>query len=594
MKKKRIICLPAAFLLLTALLSGCGKAEGELPEPQGTGPQTQAATISTWQKTQTVISAFPVDVRFTEYAVLEIPQEELQLTDPETKDTLDGTATEDGSTELSETTGATEGLAEEKPKDTYLVFRSTEADQDGNPTLHRIQVQRQTETGLTVFTGILDDNGLVWDEQEDSLLILAKDRLKDALSEAQQWEPCAVTQTYAVNRQLSQCMASERNVFYTDSAYTVFQVQTYDETGALTSVAALSPEEMLLMTEDAVSQLQWNDDLYPELCLDKWEELTIPIPTEASETQEISQYEEQIRELTQQNKRSRTIMIVLAVLTALLVVSNLFTLVQASRRNSRASGKARRKPPQSGGSTVSGFGTVHNIGSRSGQQDSFDVINCPAGTLAVVADGMGGLADGDKVSQKIIATMRADSARIQPGNTDGILCQMVAHVNQEVNRMLGAARQYKCGSTLLAVLVEQGTMQWATVGDSRIYLYRGGSLLQINREHVYKAELTERAISGKLSFSEAARDPQAERLSSFIGMGDLKHVDFCLNKVKLLKGDRILLMSDGVFNTLRNEEIARLIQNAPNASEAARQIEQRVLQKQVPNQDNFTCVILEI
>ena len=137
-------------------------------------------------------------------------------------------------------------------------------------------------------------------------------------------------------------------------------------------------------------------------------------------------------------------------------------------------------------------------------------------------------------------------------------------------------------------------MQWITVGDSRIYLYRGGSLIQLNREHVYYAELLKQAINGKLSFAEANRDPQAERLSSFVGMGDLKHVDFCLNKLHLREGDRILLMSDGVFNTLSEEEIAKAVQAAEDTAQAAASLEQKVLQKNAPNQDNFTCVLLEV
>ena len=48
------------------------------------------------------------------------------------------------------------------------------------------------------------------------------------------------------------------------------------------------------------------------------------------------------------------------------------------------------------------IGKVHNMGRRSAQQDSLGVTDVPEGVFAVVADGMGGLSDGDKVSQTVV------------------------------------------------------------------------------------------------------------------------------------------------------------------------------------------------
>ena len=53
-------------------------------------------------------------------------------------------------------------------------------------------------------------------------------------------------------------------------------------------------------------------------------------------------------------------------------------------------------------------------------------------------------------------------------------------------------------------------------------------------------------------------------------------------------------MSDGVFNTLSEDEIAETIKTSANASNAASVLEEKVLKKNAPNQDNFSCVILEV
>lgn len=239
-------------------------------------------------------------------------------------------------------------------------------------------------------------------------------------------------------------------------------------------------------------------------------------------------------------------------------------------------------------------GKLHNIGMRNSQQDSLGVTGYSGGLFAVVADGMGGLSDGDKVSQKVVLTMLQDAVKLSGGKTAGMLWHMTAHVNREVNHMLGAANQYKSGSTLIAVLVENGSFQWISVGDSRIYLYRQGQLLQMNREHVYEVDLRHKAVNGLLSFAEAAADPQKKHIASFIGMGELKYVDSCMRPMPTCAGDRLLLMSDGVFNTLSEEEIRAVLLRGENAENTAAILEEQVLARRNPKQDNFTAVILDL
>ncbi len=489
---------------------------------------------------------------------------------------------------------------------TATAFRYEIIDENGDITFAlRIQVQDENNT---VFRGTLvPDEKVKWKKAEasDEAEELLREKLEEQLLLAEvTWKSCVEEGVYAHSGKLTRFLVSGQTVVFTNEDATVFQVQSYDSEGTLYGVLELSNSGARVLLDDALEQTDWNAvlDLDVELTIGQnsgqaEQELLNNAKLEAYQNR-LEEYKTQMEEYEAQVSSLRQTRLILGVAVLLLAAGHVAMLVWLLGKKLHAAPQTRRRrrtnQPGESADMVKSIGSVHNIGGRSGQQDSFDVVRCPAGTLAVVADGMGGLSDGDKVSQKIVATMRADSARIRPGQTDNVLCQLVAHTNQEVNRMLGTARQYKCGSTLLAVLVERDTMQWVTVGDSRIYLYRNGSLIQINREHIYCAELLERAINGKLGFGEAMRDPQIDRLSSFIGMGELKHVDIGLNRLKLCSGDRILLMSDGVFNTLSEAEIAGVIRSTPDAAGAASLLEQRVLQKHAPNQDNFTCVILEV
>ena len=237
-------------------------------------------------------------------------------------------------------------------------------------------------------------------------------------------------------------------------------------------------------------------------------------------------------------------------------------------------------------------GSLQNIGGRPYQEDSSGVANLSDGALAVVADGMGGLSNGDKVSQKIIFTMMGFAKALRPGQMDGVLFQMVKGTVDVVNRMLGKDGLYKSGSTLMAVLVRGNRFHWIAVGDSHIYLFRDGQLIQLNQEHNRGQDLLRHAIAGELTFDEVRADPKKSGLTSFIGMGEIKYVEKSLDSIALHPGDRIVLMTDGVFNALSDSEIAAVLAQNPDVKTAARMMEQGVLSKAAPHQDNFTAVIL--
>ena len=79
---------------------------------------------------------------------------------------------------------------------------------------------------------------------------------------------------------------------------------------------------------------------------------------------------------------------------------------------------------------------MQGIGRRQYQQDTMDYMSVPGGVFAVLADGMGGLSDGDKVSQMIVRTMMSDAANHSQTESGNNLMQLLAHTNAEVNQMI--------------------------------------------------------------------------------------------------------------------------------------------------------------
>ena len=257
----------------------------------------------------------------------------------------------------------------------------------------------------------------------------------------------------------------------------------------------------------------------------------------------------------------------------------------------RRSRPGRKRAP---GPLAFSVGRVHERGARPSQQDSFAVsppeLEEERGLLLVLADGIGGLADGDKASQTAVNEMMNGFCTAE-GSPEIVLLDLLRRANEAVNGTLGAQREGKSGSTLVAALLRDGWFHWISVGDSRIALLRGGVLHPLNREHVFRRELLLAAINGVGSLEDAMQNPRAAGLTSYLGMGVLRHVDIPAEPVRVLPGDRFVLMSDGVTNALEREELEKLL-SLP-ADQAAEAVRSAVEAKKYAGQDNYTAIILE-
>ena len=211
------------------------------------------------------------------------------------------------------------------------------------------------------------------------------------------------------------------------------------------------------------------------------------------------------------------------------------------------------------------------------------------GVLAAVADGIGGLNDGDVASNTAMRTMRSHFASDPPyGSLSDRLLDLAAAAQKEVlelNRKGGG----KCGSTLVSVLISGWQMVFLSIGDSRIYLCRSGAFLQLNREHNYgPAQQEQQALDQAPEHGSG----KAAALTSFVGKENLKLIDRCVRPINLLPGDRLVLMSDGVYGTLPDEEMLGFMRMPPD--EAAKAIIQAVEGKKKKNQDNASVLVVHV
>lgn len=235
-------------------------------------------------------------------------------------------------------------------------------------------------------------------------------------------------------------------------------------------------------------------------------------------------------------------------------------------------------------------------GARPYQEDSFAFVNAldvteirENGLMAIVADGMGGMEAGKQVSEMAVSCMVSAFSQMQ--RTGDLALQLrnavIAADDALVQRFKGIG-----GTTLISCIIYDEKLYFASVGDSYLYLMRGGSLYRLNREQNYRHQLYTEAISaGSIDPTEADQDPDGHRLSAFLGMGGLSDLDYLRQPLPLRDGDILLLCSDGVGGVVTESQIIQNLSSS-SAAEMCLNLDESVRRAARLHQDNYTALVI--
>lgn len=234
-------------------------------------------------------------------------------------------------------------------------------------------------------------------------------------------------------------------------------------------------------------------------------------------------------------------------------------------------------------------------GARENQEDSFriypdvaDETEVPAG-YAVLADGMGGAQDGE-VASRVVVESAISGLRRAPLSLRGVAEQAnddIRFGKQQGEMDAGA------GSTMIAVRFSDGRMEWVSVGDSLLFLYRHGELRPLNEKHVLGLLLDQRAERGEITWEEAMNDTDRQALYCAICGDKLEAIDAPAG-IELQDRDRIVIASDGLL-TLGNRGIEEVLATHVSCSPArtVTALLQSVQAIGNPRQDNTSVIILD-
>ncbi len=211
--------------------------------------------------------------------------------------------------------------------------------------------------------------------------------------------------------------------------------------------------------------------------------------------------------------------------------------------------------------------------------------------LYLVLDGMGGHAGGataSRTGREVIVDMMRHGL-VQGREPAALLGEAIRAAGARIHLDANRNRElHGMGTTFVGIIVPHPNLAViAHVGDSRAYVMRDQRLTRLTADHTVVAELV---ALGKLTPQEAHNHPHSSVLSRNLGGLPTTEVEF--SQFEVLRGDRLLLCSDGLNGYATHGAIEKTLGGAQDPESAARDLVE--LAKRGGGGDNVSAVVIDI
>lgn len=206
-------------------------------------------------------------------------------------------------------------------------------------------------------------------------------------------------------------------------------------------------------------------------------------------------------------------------------------------------------------------------------EDSFKICGFEDGKpqgVCVLADGMGGhnageIASGaavDIISNELKECLDEEDDKKITLNIAGAIDFANAHIYE---RSLKNKEQAGMGTTVVVAYVKDSQLRVANIGDSCAYVISDSEICKITVDHSVVEEMVQR---GTITREEARRHPDKNIITRAVGTEEYVDADFFDYKVS--PGDTVILCSDGLTETVRDEDILDIVKKSENTDEAVK------------------------
>lgn len=243
-------------------------------------------------------------------------------------------------------------------------------------------------------------------------------------------------------------------------------------------------------------------------------------------------------------------------------------------------------------------------GQRSYQEDAIiaDFARGADVGLAVLADGMGGHAAGD-IASKIVVTEVFSELMFHRGDPNVLEEGITATLRDAAMAANTCLREHVrahpdtrgMGATLVATVIVGRNLYWISIGDSPLFLFRDGTLRQLNEDHSMAPQIDFMVKSGLLGAEEGKGHPDRNTLTSVLFGEAIPRIDCPQDPLELQDGDVIIVASDGL-QFLPDDQIEALLrqQSGQASADIADSLLERLMRLEDPDLDNVSFSLIQV
>lgn len=234
-----------------------------------------------------------------------------------------------------------------------------------------------------------------------------------------------------------------------------------------------------------------------------------------------------------------------------------------------------------------------NKGGRDVNEDSVAVSRSPRGACCVLADGLGGHGMGEVASGLVCS----EAVRIFKETSGDDTESYLKDAFETAQASLLAAQEErgaddKMKTTMVLLAASETTVQWAHIGDSRLYYFKNGRLAVRTLDHSVPQMLV---ASGEISEKDIRHHEDRNRLLRVMGIQWRKHTYEIAPPIRTGDNQAFLLCSDGFWEHIEDKEMGALLARSATPREWLEQMEQEVRKNgQGKNMDNYSAIGLFI
>lgn len=200
-----------------------------------------------------------------------------------------------------------------------------------------------------------------------------------------------------------------------------------------------------------------------------------------------------------------------------------------------------------------------SIGNEEIQEDYVEIVKSSNETMAVLADGLGKNEAGRISSITAVKTIkRMFKEEGSNGKSNYFFKKAFNKANHEIIKRV---EKDKGGASVLSVIITNNLLNYALVGDVMLAVFRDNELIKLSNGHSISEVAKREYYKGKLQKAEALHAIKEKKLIYYVGQESFSNIEISESPIKLQKNDIILLMSRGVYESLRWIELEEILGN---------------------------------